>query len=494
MAKIILFNPPAPGGGGFTREGRCTQEAGVWATQWPPLSLTAAAALLEAEGHNVSVFDFPAQDMTKAAISPLIKKNPPDFAVWSTATPTLASDLGIARDVKVISPQTVTAVFGTHVTARPEDALLEAAVDVVIRGEPEGIIRNLCRSKEAVWKDIPGISYRQRQNPAWPSTGGHGRPRDTEQQDTDEPRLGTFIQHNPDADFLAPEAIPAPAWHLVDHGSYLLPLKGRPFLMVAPVRGCPFHCTFCTAPLYYGRKLRRRPIKDVLREIEINIERYNIRDLFIWADTFTADRAYVKDFCQALIDRRLPVAWTCNSRVDTIDEDTLSLMKASGLWMISYGLESGNDGILARSGKKMTIAQSRQAVLCAKKMGIRVAGHFIFGLPGETEATMAQTLDLALDLPLDIAQFYAASPFPGTSLYEEAAREGWLIEGIASSQNQAAMNLPGLPAAKVDAFRRFAFRKFYGRLQAALNLLAMAEWAAVKSVPGVLKRFLKWAR
>jgi len=127
-------------------------------------------------------------------------------------------------------------------------------------------------------------------------------------------------------------------------------------------------------------------------------------------------------------------------------------------------------------------------------MGIRVAGHFIFGLPGETEATMAQTLDLALDLPLDIAQFYAASPFPGTSLYEEAAREGWLIEGIASSQNQAAMNLPGLPAAKVDAFRRFAFRKFYGRLQAALNLLAMAEWAAVKSVPGVLKRFLKWAR
>ncbi|MCX5829789.1 MAG: radical SAM protein [Deltaproteobacteria bacterium] len=466
MANVLLFNPPAPGGGGFTREGRCTQEAGVWATQWPPLSLTTTAALLIANGHIVKVFDFPALGMTATAISTLIRKEHPDLAIWGTATPTLGSDLQIARLIKEISPSTITAVMGTHVTARPEDALSERAVDAVIRGEPEGIIGNLCRVGHSNWKSVNGISYRRKQ----------------------------LIQHNPDADFLAPPDIPAPAWHLIDHGSYRLPLKGRPFLMVAPVRGCPYRCTFCTAPLYYGAKLRRRPIENVLREIEINTKSYSISDIFIWADTFTADRDYVREFCRAVIARSLSISWTCNSRVDTIDEETLMLMKKAGLWMISYGLESGNDGILARSGKKMTVAQSRKAVLWAKQTGIRVAGHFIFGLPGEKKSTMEETLALALELPLDIAQFYAAAPFPGTGLYAEAKREGWLRKDSFSSQASAVMDLPGLSADEVDDFRRFAFRKFYGRPQAALNLLSMAEWEALKSVPAAMKRFLGWTR
>ena len=466
MAYILLFNPPAPGGGGFTREGRCTQEAGVWATQWPPLSLTTAAALLVRDGHTVKVVDFPALGMKTTDISLLIEKNRSDFAIWGTATPTLHSDLLVAGLIKAISPTTVTAVLGTHVTARPENALSESAVDVVIRGEPEGIIANLCRVGRSRWENVNGISYRKKH----------------------------LIQHNPDADYLEPAIIPAPAWRLVDHCSYRLPLKGRPFLMVAPVRGCPYRCTFCTAPLYYGSKLRRRPIENVLREIETNIKSYSINEIFIWADTFTADREYVREFCRAIIARRLGVSWTCNSRVDTIDEETLSLMKKAGLWMISYGLESGNDSILARSGKKMTVAQSRKAVLWAKEAGIRVAGHFIFGLPGERKGSMAETLALALELPLDIAQFYTAAPFPGTGLHAEAEREGWLRKDSPSSQGSAVMDLPGLPAAEVDDFRRFAFRKFYGRPQAALNLLSMAEWGALKSVPAAMKRFLGWTR
>ena len=236
------------------------------------------------------------------------------------------------------------------------------------------------------------------------------------------------------------------------------------------------------------------PIENILQEIRDNMEVHGIRDVFIWADTFTADRAYVREFCRALIDSRLPIAWTCNSRVDTVDEETLRLMKQAGLWMISYGIESGNDRILELCQKKMTVAQSRRAVLWAKEAGIRVAGHFIFGLPGETEETMARTLALSLELPLDIAQFYAAAPLPGTRLYEEAQKEGWLIEYTTPSQNEAAMNLPGLPASTVNRYRRLAFRKFYGRPMAMINLLSMAEWSAVKNTFAPLKRFRNWTR
>jgi len=444
---VLLFNPPAPGGRGYTREGRCTQAAGIWGTQWPPLSLATAAALLRRDGRRVALRDYPAAGLDLRALEGDLRELRPAFAVWSTGSPTMVSDLAVAPVVRRCAPGCVTAVIGTHATVRPEEALAEAALDVVVRGEPEGILREFCRPGKCR-NDVAGISWRD----------GDGA-----------------LRHNPDALLLAPEEIPAPAWDGLDLGAYRLPLKGRRFLMVAPVRGCPWGCTFCTAPLYYGRGLRRRPVADVVDEMAGNVERYGIREFFIWADTFTADRHYVRELCRAVLARGLGISWTCNSRVDTIDAETLGLMKEAGLWMISFGLESGSDAVLAASGKGITVAQSRAAVTLAHGLGIRTAGHFMLGLPGETEATLAATLALALELPLDVAQFYAAAPFPGTALFAEALRKGWLKLGTAPnySQERAVLELPGLPPGRVDAFRRHAYRRFYLRPAAAARLLSM---------------------
>ena len=446
---VLLFNPPSADGRGYTREGRCTQEAGVWGTQWPPLSLATAAALLRREGQRVTLRDYPATGRDIRSLERDLRELQPAFAIWSTGSPTLPSDLAVARVVREQAPGCLTAVIGTHVTVRPEEALAEAALDVVIRGEPEGIIGGLCRLN-AGWPDIKGISWKT----------GEGA-----------------IRHNPDAPLLAPEEIPAPAWEGLDLDAYRLPLKGRRFLMVAPVRGCPWACSFCTSPLYYGHGLRRRPVAKVVDEMAANVERFGISEFFIWADTFTADRRYVQELCRAILAGGLKISWTCNSRVDTIDEETLLLMKEAGLWMISFGLESGNDAILAASGKGITAAQSRAAVSLAHHLGIRVAGHFLLGLPGETEATMAETLALALELPLDVAQFYAATPFPGTPLFDEALRMGWLKMGAVPifSQGRAVMELPGLPAARVNAFRRHAYRRFYLRPRAMARLLSLLK-------------------
>jgi anaerobic magnesium-protoporphyrin IX monomethyl ester cyclase len=486
---ILLFNPPAPDGRAYTREGRCTQEAGVWGTQWPPLSLATAAALLRRDGHRVTLRDYPAAGLDSRALVEDLRQLRPAFAIWSTGTPTLRHDLALARLVREQAPEAVTAVIGTHVTVRPEEALSEAALSAVIRGEPEGIIRELCRSAGA-FGEVAGLSWRDARDGA--------------------------IRHNPDAAPLEPKAIPAADWDGLDLDGYRLPLKGRRFLMVAPVRGCPWRCVFCTAPLYYGYRLRWRPVADVVAEMAGNVERYDIREFFIWADTFTADRRYVRELCRAIIESGLRISWTCNSRVDTIDEETLRLMKAAGLWMISYGLESGSDAILAASGKGITVAQSREAVALAHRLGIRVAGHFMFGLPGETEETMAETLVLALTLPIDIVQFYVAAPFPGTALYDEARGKGWLRETMeergspppdrgaaapgaipsgsapAASQNSAVMELPGLPSTRVDAYRRYAYRRFYLRPRAVVRVLSMAELSAVAGIMPPIRRFLRW--
>jgi len=270
--------------------------------------------------------------------------------------------------------------------------------------------------------------------------------------------------------------------------------KGRPFLIVAPVRGCPYSCNFCTAPVYYGKRLRKRPVPMVVDEIEANLGQLAVRDFFVWADTFTADKAYVKQFCAEIIRRGLKISWTCNSRVDTVDRDVLAQMKAAGAWMISFGLESGNDAVLAQTGKKITVDQSRHAVALAHQVGIKTSGHFILGLPGETESSLHDTLRLALALPLDIAQFYTVAPFPGTRLYRQAIKQGWLQTHMPASQGQAVLNLPGLPAHRVDAFRRYAFRRFYGRPGVMLNLLAMTRPGAMVGVFRSLRRFLGWAQ
>ncbi len=201
----------------------------------------------------------------------------------------------------------------------------------------------------------------------------------------------------------------------------------------------------------------------------------------------------MKDCCREITSRKLRAAWTCNSRVDTVDRELLKMMREAGLWMISYGLESGSNAILEAAGKRITREDSVKAVLLARELGIRTSGHFIFGLPGETRETMRETLQFSLEIPLDIAQYYAAAPFPGTPLYDEAMRNGWLRQSPVS-QSEAVMDLPDLPAEEVNAFRRLAYRRFYLRPKILLGLAAMMEPAGVVQILSNLKNFLRWTK
>ena len=176
---------------------------------------------------GVTLRDYPAAGLDSRALAEDLRQLRPAYAIWSTGTPTLTHDLALARLVREQAPETVTSVIGTHVTVRPEEALDEAAISAVIRGEPEGIIRDLCRSGGA-FGDVAGISWRDARDGA--------------------------IRHNPDAhDRSNRRRYRRPTGAASIWTAIVCPLKGRRFLMVAPVRGCPWRCSFCTAPLYDGR-------------------------------------------------------------------------------------------------------------------------------------------------------------------------------------------------------------------------------------------------
>lgn len=466
--RLLLLNPPTREGKGFIREGRCTQEGGVWTTLWPPISLAMLGAVLERDGHEVSALDGGALGYPRDRLLADIERDPPDAVIWSTGTPSIAGDLSLADEIRAVAPDTRTAVFGTHVTTLDASCLEQTrGLDAIFRNEPEATASEWAARLADVssWREVAGLSYRS----------------------------GESIERNPDRPFISDlDALPEPAWHLFDLDVYRLPLKGTRFLMVTPHRGCPYPCSYCTAQTYYGAKLRRRSLERVRDEIRRNIDVHGVRELFFWSDTFTIDKRYVMELCEAI--EPFGVTWASNSRVDTIDAELAAAMRRAGCWMISFGIESGDQAVLDAAGKGATVEDAERAVRVAKDAGIKVAGHFVLGIPGETIESLDKTLALAARLPLDFEQFYCAVPFPGSRLYTEALEKGWLGDAAFDRfrQDEALLDLPGLTPAEVVAYRQRAYRRFYSRPRVALGALSMLSPKNLGQLGSAVKRFLGW--
>jgi len=450
--KILLVNPPFGRGKGYSREGRCTQEAGFWATPWPPYSLAMLAAVLR-KGNSVRILDCPARNISENKLSAVVARSAPDIVMASVGTETIESDLAALEKIKTLPFKPLIVIFGVHATVFAKDILENSAVDFVVRGEPEETARELVGALHNKLDpiEVKGIAGRS--------------------------ASGRIFMTPPRDVILDLDALPFPAWDLVDLDRYRLPGSKRRFILVNTLRGCPFPCVFCTARAYYGARARLRSVQSVLDEIEAGIARHGIRDVFFWSDTFTLVREQVKELCAGIAGRGMKFRWVANSRVDTVDPELLDLMKKAGCWLLSYGLESGDDRVLERSGKKITVAQVEQAVAWTRAAGIKSAGHFIFGLPGETEETAQKTIALARRLDLDFAQFYAAVPYPGSALFDEAVREGRIRDDSWRSFNQAdfVMDLPGIARAALYRTRRKAYHAFYFRPRTLKTALSQAS-------------------
>ncbi len=467
--RIWFLNLPSPDGERFMREGRCTQRSSTWGTLWPPVTLAYLTAIAKSASHEAQLVDAPAKRLSLDVTASRFRSDQPDLCVAPVSTPSYDGDMEAIRRLKAASPSTRFAAIGVHASARDVE-LLEAnpAIDFVLRGETEGtilpLIGGLARSEFA---EIDGLTWR---NPAG-------------------------VVRNPDRAYIADlDALPFPDWSDVGPKDYRLPLSRRRFLCLAPHRGCPYSCSFCTAPAHYGHKVRKRGVDSVIDELRRNANEYGVVDHFMWADTFTIDRAYVLDLCRAIVDSGLRVRWTCNSRLDTVDDEMLAAMAAAGCWMMSFGIESPDPVVLhlARKDSRMRDRRDLYApIAAARKVGIRTVAHFILGLPGDTPDTIRRTVSFARALPLDFAQFYAAAPFVGSPLHEQAERNKWIAPATAFAkmdQSRASLELPGLPAREVDRVRRLARWRFYASPRRAVRLVALTLAAFASRVGGVLAR------
>lgn len=439
MTELVLINPP-----------RLFREGNVWkaiSRSLPAVGIAYCAAYLEKEGFAVKILDLQAEPRTPHELKSILQEWSVKFVGLTATTVEMEMALEVAEFVKKSCPQTKIIFGGVHPTILSEDVLIHKFVDFVVRGEGEVTLTELM--KGAPLENISGLSFK---------------------------RDGKIV-HNKARDFIENlDDIPYPAHHLLPMNKYR-PSTGNykrlPAMSMMTSRGCPGRCTFCSTEAM-GKKTRFRTPANIIGEIERLIKDYGIKEISFYDDTITANRKNMQGMCELILKRGIDIAWSCMSRVDCIDEETLYLMKRAGCHQIGYGVESGDENILKNIKKHISLKKVKDVVEMTKKAGIDVRCMFMFGNPGETEETLEATVRLSIDLNPDIVVFNITTPYPGTQMYEWALKNGYLSTSDWKNYDLAnvIMNLPTVSQETILKYYHRAYKRFYLRPSYLLKRLS----------------------
>jgi anaerobic magnesium-protoporphyrin IX monomethyl ester cyclase len=409
--KTLLINPPLVNGIAFTRQGRCQEREEVLGTTKPPYTLAVLASLLTQAGCDVRLLDATAERLTIEAVIARLDQDAfaPSLIVFPSTTPTLDADVeAIARLKKRYGAPMF--CFGPHASTAPDLSMARVtAVDGMFVGEPEDAVLQLAQLDGVDGlAAVPSLTWR---SPAAP---------------------GTIVPHRAQGQFTGFLSTPYPAWHLLSMKDYRLPLVNKPYVIVETSRGCPYSCDFCVAPIHQGHKFRERPAKQLVDEIERTHRELGVEFFYLWGDTVTLNVKSFTAFCDELIARKLPIQWFGNARADNLtDPAFVHRLKRAGCWMLALGIESESDDVRKNMVKRLERQKIQAAFRNMRDAGIRSFAFFIFGYPGDNLSSIEQTVDYAIEIDPDFANFYPAVPYPGTGLYEKCVREGLLREEVA---------------------------------------------------------------
>ena len=362
---------------------------------WFPTWLAQPAALVE----NSKLIDAPPTGVTLAEVTAQV--NDFDLCIVHTSVPSFDSDVKCIEALKAANPALKVGLIGAKVAVQSDESLKDAPiVDFVCRNEFDYTIKEVADGLP--WSSILGLSYRNEEG---------------------------MIVHNPDRPILEtmddlPSVIPVYERDLKIEDYFIGYLK-HPYISVYTGRGCKSRCTFCLWPQTVGgHRYRTRSVDNVVAEIADAKRRFpQVKEFFFDDDTFTDDLPRAEAIAAGL--GKLGVTWSCNAKAN-VPRETLVKLKAGGLRLLLVGYESGDQQILHNIKKGMRVEVAEKFTQDCHDLGIQIHGTFIVGLPGETKETLEKTKAWARKINPHTIQVSLAAPYPGTYLYDQAVREGWL--------------------------------------------------------------------
>jgi len=428
------------------------------------------ATFVRQRGFSVEIVDAEADDLTPdETAARIVERNPRLVTVVvyghqpSASTQNMTGASAIVTALKTLSPESRVLMLGGHVAALPERTLREEACDFVTRDEGlYGVSDLLAALRERETPDlgaVRGLVYRSEgrivSNAAAP--------------------LVKDVEHE----------MPGIAWDLLPMTRYRAHnwhcfggVEREPYAAIYTTLGCPYHCSFCCiqAPFKSGEQAlglkdsvnsyRFWPASRVIEDIDVLVRRYGVRNIKFADEMFVLHPRHVMGICDAIIERGYDLNIWAYARVDTVRDEMLEKLKRAGFNWLAFGIEAANEGVLTDVDKRYRVDQVYETVEKVKSAGINIIGNYIFGLPEDTADTMQQTLDLALDLNCEFANFYCAMAYPGSPLYQHAMEQGWQLPHTWSGYSQHAVDTLPLPTRHVAAgdvlrFRDEAFHRYF---------------------------------
>jgi len=432
---------------------------------YPKLGLLYVAANVEqARGRAPDVIDAPAERLDYVGLEARLRAVAPDLVGITTLTFNLIDCWKTVRLIKRILPQAKVCVGGQHVTLYPRETLGLEGVDFVVHGEGERVFVRLAEALEAgghadALAQIPGLGF----------------------HDGDQLRVHPHQDKVEDLDTL-----PNPARHLIDLGNYdHVAAEGNRLATMQTSRGCPAKCLFCDIRM---TQFRKRSPENVLAELRSLVDR-GVDDIFFVDDTITIDKNRLLEICDLIKRSGLDLHFKVSARVDTVKPRILAALKEAGCYRIHYGVETATPRLLKYLQKQTTPEKVEQAFRWTREAGIGSFAYCMIGIPTETRQEMMNTVDFAIALDPDFAQFSICTPYPQTALYESMLQMGHISEDYwrqfatnPSEDFRVRFWNNDFSEDELRALQSEAHRRFYSRVgYIARQASRLRNWGELKS-------------
>jgi radical SAM superfamily enzyme YgiQ (UPF0313 family) len=360
-------------------------------------------------------------------------------------------------------------IGGVHPTFLPYQTLLDSKADYVICGEGEIALTKLIKN-DFINNNILGVYSK-----------------DDFKNGNEPVKKAETIENLDDLPFPDWEQINPTSYPKAPHGAIV---RNFPVGVITTTRGCPFECTFCASPRFYGRKIRFRTPHNVIQEIKYLIESFGIKEIHFEDDNLTLNRKHIKTICHLVIENNIKINWACPNgiRADCIDEELVILMKRSGCYYFAFGVESADPSILKNIKKHESIEVIKHSIEIADKCGIQCQGFFIFGLPGETTKSINETIHFAKMAPLARAQFLILDVLPGSELWDTLAGQ-FKPDWGKNSYKEPEWIPRELTKEQLMRAQSQAFRQFYLR---PITLLRLAKSIRIGQVKFLMQRLKEY--
>ena len=369
----------------------------------PPLGLACISAYLDRFQIQSHIIDCYAEPKSDALIIKYLKEEKPPFIGFSCTTSSFLDGKRIAEYAKRIIPETRIIFGGVHVSALKEKILQSyPIIDYVVAGEGEHTLYRLLKSNETDLEKIKNIVFKKKN--------------------------GKIVFTGYRKKLIDLDTLPFPAYEKLSGypSSYKLPIFNYPKVPNASCissRGCPYSCSYCDRSVF-KKSFRYNSAQYLYNHMKYLKDKFNIRHVNFYDDQFTFNRPRVEAFARMMIKAPLKMTFNCAARAEHLDFELLKLMKDAGCWMISLGIETGDETLLAQHRQNPDLKMMRDKIYLIKKAGIRVKGLLMMGLPGESEESIKKSKAYVFSLPIDDFNLAKFTPFPGSPIYKKIKEQG----------------------------------------------------------------------